>query len=131
MRGIGNSLLGTASVIVLLSGTLMLVPNEASAQFNIEGLIGGAMGHGFYGGSRHRATRHGRVHESSKRAREREDAKDEDSSDHDAKADSKPERRQLSAPSKDDSQASAPAATAGKPRPDNAQNDEPSFAPSR
>lgn len=74
-------LLGSAATLALISGATMLTTTEASAQINIEGLIRGAMSHGYYGGYSYRHHR-GRVHESSheRRSKKHEEADDEGSS---------------------------------------------------
>lgn len=71
-------MLKSATAVALVWSAATLTTTEASAQFGFEGLIRGAMSHGYYGGySRH----HGRVHESRRGKRSKhEDADDEDSS---------------------------------------------------
>lgn len=106
-------LLGSAAAVALISGAAMLTTSPASAQINIEGLIRGAMSHGYYGGySRHHR---GKVHESSheRRSKNKEDADDEgpskDKDDTASKGDVKP------AANRGDS-SPAPAANANPPR---------------
>jgi uncharacterized sporulation protein YeaH/YhbH (DUF444 family) len=72
-------LLGSAAAVALVSGPTVLTTSEASAQINIEGLIRGAMSHGYYGGySRHHR---GRVHETKHERRSKDqDADDDDDS---------------------------------------------------
>ena len=43
MHGIGKSSMWTAAGFAFVSGLLLLLPTQASAQFNIEGLIRGAI----------------------------------------------------------------------------------------
>jgi uncharacterized sporulation protein YeaH/YhbH (DUF444 family) len=72
-------LLGSAAAVALVSGAVMLTTSEASAQINIEGLIRGAMSHGYGGYSRHHR---GKVKESKheRRSKDKDDADDDDSS---------------------------------------------------
>jgi hypothetical protein len=49
MRGIGKPPIGISIAFVLVSGVIMLAPSEASAQFNIDGIIRGAIGRNPYG----------------------------------------------------------------------------------
>jgi hypothetical protein len=66
MHGFGNSSIWTAAGFAFVGGLVLLQPTEASAQFNIEGIIRGAMQQGCcYGGGYYRnrssgsgATRH-------------------------------------------------------------------------
>ena len=87
-------LLGSAAIAALIAGATMVTTTEASAQVDIEGLIRGAMSHGYYGGYSYRHHR-GKVHESSheRRSKKKEEADDEGSSkgkdDHSADAGSK------------------------------------------
>jgi hypothetical protein len=62
MRGIGKFSLGMAAALVCVSGSLLLIPSEASAQFNIPGLIirGGPGPFGY--GYRSRSTHHEKSH---------------------------------------------------------------------
>jgi hypothetical protein len=56
MHGIGKSSIWTAAGFAFVSGFLLLQPTQASAQFNIEGLIRGAIqqqGGGYGGGGYH------------------------------------------------------------------------------
>jgi len=70
-------LLGSAAAVALVSGATVLTATEASAQINIEGLIRGAMSHGYYGGySRHHHS--GRVHETRHERRSKDKDADED-----------------------------------------------------
>jgi hypothetical protein len=143
-----KSSLGTAVAFVFVSVITMWAPTEASAQFNIEGIIRGAIGHG--GGHRYRGgSSHHRGHTSSRHEREDsdsansnknndkgkdKDALDENASSHgsaDTKSDANLSRRMpststSSTPSRDAAQASDAAAT-----PSRASDDEPSFVPSR
>ena len=70
--------LKAAVAVALVACAAMLSTTQASAQFGFEGIIRGAISHGYYGGySRH----HGRVHESRHGRRSKSDeADDEDSS---------------------------------------------------
>jgi hypothetical protein len=55
MHGIGKSSIWTAAGFAFVSGILLLQPTQASAQFNIEGLIRGAIQQGCcYGGGGYR-----------------------------------------------------------------------------
>lgn len=71
-------MLRVAAAVALVACAAMLTTTQASAQFGFEGIIRGAISHGYYGGySRH----HGRVHESKHGRRSKSDeADDEDSS---------------------------------------------------
>jgi hypothetical protein len=138
MRGIDQTCKHVALALALVSGALVLLPTAASAQFDIGGIIG-AFGHR-YGGyhSGHSSSSHHAKSQSSKRDSSDKDAADQDSSDQDAKADiksdSKPSRRQTSAPApaRDNSQS---AATDTPPPvkvvPTKTNGDEPAFSPSR
>jgi hypothetical protein len=132
MRGIDQTFRHVALAVGLVSGTLVLLPTAASAQFDIGGIIG-AFGHRYHSG--HSSSHHAKT-QSSKRDSSDKDAADQDSSDQDAKADiksdSKPSRRQTSAPARDNSQS---AATDTPPPikvvPTKSNGDEPAFSPSR
>jgi hypothetical protein len=136
MRGMDQTCKRVALAVVLVSGTLVLVPTVASAQFDIGGIIGG-LGHR-YGGYRsgHSSSHHPKSHESSRRESSDKEASDQDSSDQDAKVDvkndSKGSRRQTSAPAHDSSQS---VATDTQPPvkvvPSKPSGDEPAFSPSR
>jgi hypothetical protein len=49
MRGIGKPPIGIPTAFLLVSGVRMLASSEASAQFNIDGIIRGAIQQGGYG----------------------------------------------------------------------------------
>lgn len=74
MQRLSKVLLGSAAAVALASGAVMLSTTEASAQFDIGGMIRGAMEHGYYGGG---YRRRGRVHET-RRERHSKEAKEED-----------------------------------------------------
>jgi hypothetical protein len=75
MQRLNQVLLGSAAVVALVSGAMMLSTTKASAQFDIGGIIRGAVAHGYYGGGSYR--RRGRVHET-RRDRHSKEAKEED-----------------------------------------------------
>jgi len=67
MPSIGKTSTGTAlpaisAALLLASATIMLLPTQAAAQFNIDGIIRGAIGRGGYG---YRGPSHHSSHESS------------------------------------------------------------------
>ncbi len=62
MCGISKSSVWMAAALVFLCGLLLLLPTEASAQFNIDGIIRGALQHGYNGGYGTRSTRHAKSH---------------------------------------------------------------------
>jgi hypothetical protein len=161
MRAIGKYLLGSAAAIALLSGATMVMTTEASAQFNIDGIIRGLERGGCcYRGYRHGASRP-RSHVSSRRHHEPDsdrDAKDDDSSKADSRdtrdsrdsRGSRDEKADAKTNSKADtrgntssarSQPSAPQAAESAPPPSSApptpapssgsKGDEPAFAPAR
>jgi hypothetical protein len=68
MRGIGKSSIWTAAGFAFVSGLLLLQPTQASAQFNIEGLIRGAIQQQgcCYGGGYHYRSGSGRTAKSHK-----------------------------------------------------------------
>jgi hypothetical protein len=74
MQRLRKVLLGSAAAVALASSAMMLSTTEASAQFDIGGIIRGAMTHGYYGGG---YRRRGRVHET-RRDRHSKEAKEED-----------------------------------------------------
>lgn len=79
MQGFGRILLSSAAAVVLVSGATVLSTTNASAQFNIEGIIRGAMAHGYYGGGRsyHHHGSSGRVHETRHERHRSREAKEE------------------------------------------------------
>jgi len=138
MRGIGKpsigkSLFGIAAAFLFVSAILILVPSEASAQFNIEGIIRGAVGHRHGGG--YRSSGHSRGHESSRpnSSDKDKDASDQDSSDSKGSTDSKGSRGSASAHDTSQSKASDTPPAKGGPStgPSKPSGDEPGFAPSR
>jgi hypothetical protein len=99
MRGIGNSfcakclpdqflpksLLGTTAACALIAAAAIAMPNQAQAQFGgIDGLIRGAIGHGYYRGGGGGSSRH---HSSSRRSHDDNDDSDGKPS---SKSDTKP-----------------------------------------
>ncbi len=140
---VSKSWLGTALAFIVASVLMMLAPATASAQFNIEGIIRGALGHGGYrhhargGEGRHRERRHASRHErqhdedsaSSDKGKDK-DALEENATSQkggDGKPDAKVSRETPAAPSHDASQAS----DAVSAKPNKTSDDAPSFAPSR
>jgi hypothetical protein len=129
MNGVAKALLKAASVIVLLSGGLLLLPSPASAQFpfpNIQFRVPYYGGGG--GGGGHYRSRHHKAHE-----RRSHGEPDEDEPAEHAK--SAPQPQPMSAPVKDtppaqpaESQPPAPQGGAAPPKP---ADEEPSFSPSR
>ena len=79
MSAVGKSSLGAAVAFVFVSAMMMLASSEASAQINIEGLIRGAIGHGY--GYRYRGGSHHRGHVASRHERRHEDSDSASSSD--------------------------------------------------
>jgi hypothetical protein len=136
---LGMSSLGAAAAFVFLSAMMMLAPTEASAQFNIEGMIRGAIGHGGYrhhgGGSSHHRGHSSRHERDDSDSASSDKGKDKDALDEgassqrsgDTKPDAKLSRRLPSTPSRDAAQAS----DASSAKPSRTSDDEPSFAPSR
>jgi hypothetical protein len=133
----------TAAAFTLAAGFLLLTPTDAPAQINIEGIIRGAIGHG-YGGYRGRSSSghhssgggtsrsHSNDDDSADKGTDKtkeKDARDEDTSPRDSKLTA---QKQPAGPAREVSQSvetDAPVAkTAG---PSRESNDEPSFTPTR
>jgi hypothetical protein len=123
MHGATKALLRTASVIALLSGSLLL-PSSASAQFGIPGIQFRVP---YIGDGGHYRSRHHRTHESSRherRSREREEAEPDE---HTARGNGKSAPQPLSAPVKD----TPPPQQAISAAPAKPASEEPAFSPSR
>ncbi len=133
----------TAAAFTLAAFFLLLAPTDASAQINIEGIIRGAIGHG-YGGYRGRSSSghhssgggtsrsHKDDDDSAAKGADKtkeKDARDEDTSSHDSKLTA---QKQPSGPAREVSQSAETDAPAAKSvGPSRESNDEPSFSPSR
>lgn len=143
MQRFAKVLLGSAAAVALISGVMTLSTTQASAQIDIEGMIRGAMAHGYHGG--HYRGRHGRVHETRRGRHSKEhEAKDDDSGkdkhpgDNGDQVNNKPDRRQFSSHPKDtpQSEASNPPPAPAAPQspqqqPDKGSGDVPSFTPEK
>jgi hypothetical protein len=123
MHGATKALLKTASVIALLSGSLLL-PSSASAQFNFPG-IGFRVP--YMGSGGHYRGRHYRTHETRHHKRSHEEPDDTDSAEHSAQSNGKSAPQPLSAPVKD-TPPPQQAVSAAPPKP---AGEEPTFSPSR
>jgi hypothetical protein len=122
MHGVAKALLKTASVIALLSGSLLL-PGSASAQFGFPGIQFRVP---YIGGGHYRG-RHHKTHESSRHERRsRGEPEESESAEHNEQNNSKTPQP-LSAPIKD-AQPPQQAVTAAPPKP---AGEEPTFSPSR
>jgi hypothetical protein len=148
MRGIGKSLALMAAVPVFVCGLVMLLSTEASAQFNIDGLIRGAIGHGGYGGGyRSRSSGHHTSSRSSSHSKHEDDdasadkapdkGKEKDATQVEAPNNNTATHPQPSGPVQNASRSSEPDPTA-KPSGggsagggNKAYDDQPAFAPSR
>jgi hypothetical protein len=133
------------AVLAFLGGALLLIPSQASAQFNIEGLIRGMGGyHG--GGYRYHSSRHSSRHEASHHSRHEKDD-DGDSADKGKESDKGKEKdatkdeaasanagshAQPSAGPSHDAGGAAPTEVPQKPTSNNKPNDDqPAFSPAR
>lgn len=131
MHRICKVLLASAAVVALISGASMLTTREASAQIDIEGMIRGAMSHGYGGYSRHHR---GKVHESShdRRSKDKEDAEDEgpskDKDDTAGKGDVKPAANRDSGSNKGQQETAASNNSSSGSKPN---TETPAFSPSR
>jgi|SRR5579864_1087687 len=136
MRGIGKSSMWTAAGFAFVSGVVLLQPTQASAQFNIEGIIRGALqqqGCCYGGGGYYRsrssgsgATRHVKSHQNDDSAPV-DKTKEKDATQLDVPNNSVASERQQSsapAPSQPDSSTRQTSAAHGS-------DDQPAFAPSR
>lgn len=156
MSGSGKSPVWMAAVLALLGGVLLLIPGQAMAQFNIEGMIRGAMG-GYHGGggyyrsrsyhhssrheeSRHEASRHSRhekddADETSDKGKEKDATKDEAASANTGSHGSASHEVVGAAPTAAPQQASgggdSSASNSSPPSNSKSSDDQPSFAPAR
>jgi len=123
MHRTAKALLKSASVIALLSGSLLL-PSAASAQFfpGIPQFRVPYMG----GGNGHYRSRHHRSHESSRHEKRSKPEEENEPAEHTAQGNGKPAPQPLSAPIKDTQPAQPAAAASIKPA-----GEEPTFSPSR
>jgi hypothetical protein len=128
MRGIDQTCKQMATVVLLVSGALVLVPTAASAQFNIPFNFNPFL-HG--GGHSSHSSHHSKSSSSSSSSKDKDASSDQDSSsDQDVKSDNKGGRRQTSASSHDNSSAgdvTPPSKTPAK----SSNSDDPVFAPLR
>jgi hypothetical protein len=141
MGGFGKVRAWLAAAVVFLGGALMLMPSQASAQFNIEGMIRGAMG-GYHGGYRYHSSRHysRHEHEASRHSRhERDDdgdkadkTKEKDATKDEAASANAGTHAQPSGGSSGDVGPSEPTAAPQKPSNTNKPtDDQPAFSPAR
>ena len=89
MRGIGKTSTGSASLaktwfvmsaaVLLAAAAFVLLPTKASAQFNIDGIIRGAIGRGAYG--YRRPSHHSSSHESRRDSADKAKDSDDDAAD--------------------------------------------------
>jgi hypothetical protein len=140
MRVFSKSSILTA-VALVAGGILLWAPTQASAQFNIEGMIRGAMGHPYYGNGEYRSR------SSSHHAKSHSKQDDDTTADKGEKSDKNKEKdaTQVEAPSNNTSshpsasaspvqdasrsvETDAPARPSGGSAP---SSDQPAFAPSR
>jgi hypothetical protein len=134
MRGIDKSSIWTAAGFAFACGLMLLPPSQAVAQFNIDGLIRGAMQHGCCYGPEYRYRSTGR-HTKSKTNDDAapDKGKEKDARDVETPNNGTPSGRQTpSGPSRDNTSRSAETDAPAKPQ--NApkgNDDQPAFAPSR
>jgi hypothetical protein len=139
MQGFARILLGSSAAAALVAGATMLSTTQASAQINIEGLIRGAMSHGYNGGGTSYRGHHGKVHEArhehehhSKNSKEAND-EDKGKQDNEDKQDKQSAQanegnHNNQAEDKGPPQSSPPANTSAQRQP---APDVPAFSPSR
>jgi len=139
MYGYWKFVLRMGTTVALLAGTATLMTTQASAQFNIEGIVRGAISQGCCGGGYSRR-HYGGVHESRHGHRSKSDeADDEDSSKgkddkaSDTKTDTKADVKPASAVSRVDSRPDQgqPQTAASSPPTSKPNTDIPAFTPSR
>jgi hypothetical protein len=133
MRGIDKSSIWTAAGFAFACGLMLLPPTQASAQFNIDGLIRGALQHGCCYGPEYRYRSTGR-HTKSKTNDDAapDKSKEKDARDVETPNNGAPSGRQTpGGPSRDASRSAetdAPARAQSAPK---SNDDQPAFAPSR
>lgn len=141
MGGFGKARAWLAAVLVFLGGALLLIPSQASAQFNIEGMIRGAIG-GYHGGGgyyRYHSSRHYSRREVSHHSRHERDDEGEASDKNKEKDATKDEAASANAGShappsggSGDVGHSEPTAAPQKPASSSTpSDDQPAFAPAR
>jgi hypothetical protein len=137
MYGYWKFVLRTGTAVALLAGTATLMTTPASAQFNIEGIVRGAISEGCCGYSRRH---YGGVHESRHSHRSKSDEADDDDSSKgkddkasDTKTDTKADVKPASAVSRVDSRPDQgqPQTAASSPPTSKPNTDIPAFTPSR
>jgi hypothetical protein len=137
MYGYWKFVLRTGTAVALLAGTATLMTTPASAQFNIEGIVRGAISQGCCGYSRRH---YGGVHESRHSHRSKSDEADDDDSSKgkddkagDTKTDTKADVKPASAVSRVDSRPDQgqPQTAASSPPTSKPNTDIPAFTPSR
>jgi hypothetical protein len=135
MHGIDKSSIWTAAGFAFVCGLVLLPPTQASAQFNIDGLIRGALQQGCCYGPEYRSrstSRHTKSHANDD-AVVPDKSKEKDARDVEAPSNGAPSNRQTPAGPASDASRSA-AATDSPAKPQNApkgNDDQPAFAPSR
>jgi hypothetical protein len=136
MYGYWKLVLRTGTAVALLAGTATLMTTQASAQFNIEGIVRGAISQGCCYSRRH----YGGGHESRHGHRSKSDEADDDDSSKgkddkasDTKTDSKADVKPASAVSRVDSRPDQgqPQTAASSPPTSKPNTDIPAFTPSR
>lgn len=140
MAGIGKYLAGSAAAAAIACGSLLIVPTDAAAQFNIEGLIRGAIEHGCcYGGgyryrgapSRHAKTQTGHSKDGDSDQGETSDrSKEKDATQVETGANGTHPQQQPSGPTRDASR-SVESDAPVKPSSPKAYDDQPAFSPAR
>jgi hypothetical protein len=139
MAGLGKAWAWMAAALAFVGGMLLLVPSQASAQFNIEGLIRGAVG-GYHGGYRH-SSRHSSRHEASRHSRHEKDddsetsdkTKEKDATKDEAATANAGSHAQPSGGSSHDVQGAEPTSAPQKPASNSStpSDDQPAFSPAR
>ena len=128
MHGMAKALLKSASVIALLSGSLLL-PSSASAQFGFPNIQFRVPYMGGGNGGHYRTRHHKTTHESSRRDKRSNPEEEEETTEH-AQGNGKSAPQPLSAPLKD-TPPPPPQGTASAAPPKPPGNEEPAFSPSR
>ena len=142
MRGIGKSSMWTALGFAFVCGLVLLQPTEASAQFNIEGIIRGAIqqqgccygggGGGYYRNRGSDTSRHVTSHQNNDSAPAPVDkTKEKDATQLEPPSTAVAGRQQLSGPPPTSSRPAEPEVPTRQSSAPHGNDDQPAFAPSR
>ena len=128
MHVMARPLLKSASVIALLTGSLLLLPSSASAQFGFPNIQFRVPYMGGSNGGHYRTRHHKTTHESSRHEKRSNPEEEEETTEH-AQGNGKSAPQALSAPLKDTPPPPQGSASAAPPKPPGGE--EPAFSPSR